>query len=321
MDNIIEARNIYKAFTNHVALDDVSVSVPRGKVYGLLGPNGAGKTTLIRIINHITAPDRGTVDFDGHTLTAEDIVNIGYLPEERGLYKKMKVGEQAIFFARLKGLSKSEATGALKEWFERLEISQWWDKKVEELSKGMAQKVQFIVTVLHRPQLLIFDEPFSGFDPINANILKREMLRLRDEGATIIFSTHNMGSVEELCDNISLINRSHNILTGSVRDLRQKYSANAFELTYVGDPAALQNAVGNVAASFSLGGLDREGNALANVSLREAGDLRQLISEANNAVSLRGFRQLLPSMDEIFIKAVGESNNQSEEPDNQQNEQ
>ena len=321
MDKIIEARNIYKAFTNHVALDDVSVSVPRGKVYGLLGPNGAGKTTLIRIINHITAPDRGTVDFDGHTLTAEDIVNIGYLPEERGLYKKMKVGEQAIFFARLKGLSKSEATGALKEWFERLEISQWWDKKVEELSKGMAQKVQFIVTVLHRPQLLIFDEPFSGFDPINANILKREMLRLRDEGATIIFSTHNMGSVEELCDNISLINRSHNILTGSVRDLRQKYSANAFELTYVGDPAALQNAVGNVAASFSLGGLDREGNALANVSLREAGDLRQLISEANNAVSLRGFRQLLPSMDEIFIKAVGESNNQSEEPDNQQNEQ
>ena len=321
MDNIIEARNIYKAFTNHVALDDVSVSVPRGKVYGLLGPNGAGKTTLIRIINHITAPDRGTVDFDGHTLTAEDIVNIGYLPEERGLYKKMKVGEQAIFFARLKGLSKSEATGALKEWFERLEISQWWNKKVEELSKGMAQKVQFIVTVLHRPQLLIFDEPFSGFDPINANILKREMLRLRDEGATIIFSTHNMGSVEELCDNISLINRSHNILTGSVRDLRQKYSANAFELTYVGDPAALQNAVGNVAASFSLGGLDREGNALANVSLREAGDLRQLISEANNAVSLRGFRQLLPSMDEIFIKAVGESNNQSEEPDNQQNEQ
>ena len=321
MDNIIEARNIYKAFTNHVALDDVSVSVPRGKVYGLLGPNGAGKTTLIRIINHITAPDRGTVDFDGHTLTAEDIVNIGYLPEERGLYKKMKVGEQAIFFARLKGLSKSEATGALKEWFERLEISQWWNKKVEELSKGMAQKVQFIVTVLHRPQLLIFDEPFSGFDPINANILKREMLRLRDEGATIIFSTHNMGSVEELCDNISLINRSHNILTGSVRDLRQKYSTNAFELTYVGDPAALQNAVGNVAASFSLGGLDREGNALANVSLREAGDLRQLISEANNAVSLRGFRQLLPSMDEIFIKAVGESNNQSEEPDNQQNEQ
>lgn len=321
MDNIIEARNIYKAFTNHVALDDVSVSVPRGKVYGLLGPNGAGKTTLIRIINHITAPDRGTVDFDGHTLTAEDIVNIGYLPEERGLYKKMKVGEQAIFFARLKGLSKSEATGALKEWFERLEISQWWNKKVEELSKGMAQKVQFIVTVLHRPQLLIFDEPFSGFDPINANILKREMLRLRDEGATIIFSTHNMGSVEELCDNISLINRSHNILTGSVRDLRQKYSANAFELTYVGDPAALQNAVGNVAASFSLGGLDREGNALANVSLREVGDLRQLISEANNAVSLRGFRQLLPSMDEIFIKAVGESNNQSEEPDNQQNEQ
>ncbi len=247
MDNIIEARNISKIYTGHTALDDVSIEVPRGKVYGLLGPNGAGKTTLIRIINHITAPDRGEVIFDGHTLTADDIVNIGYLPEERGLYKKMKVGEQAIFFARLKGLSKADATKALKEWFERLEISQWWDKKVEELSKGMAQKVQFIVTVLHRPKLLIFDEPFSGFDPINANILKREMLKLRDEGATIIFSTHNMGSVEELCDNITLINRSHNILTGNVTELRHRYGAKDFELSYVGNPAELQNVLSPIA--------------------------------------------------------------------------
>ncbi|WP_303745061.1 ABC transporter ATP-binding protein, partial [uncultured Duncaniella sp.] len=186
MDNILTAEHITKDFTNHRALDDVSVEVPRGKVYGLLGPNGAGKTTLIRIINHITAPDSGLVTFNGHQLTADDVCRIGYLPEERGLYKKMKVGEQAIFFARLKGLSRAEATSRLKEWFERMEISDWWNKKVEELSKGMAQKVQFIVTVLHRPELLIFDEPFSGFDPINASILKREILKLRDEGSTII---------------------------------------------------------------------------------------------------------------------------------------
>ena len=188
MDNILTAEHITKDFTKHRALDDVSIAVPRGKVYGLLGPNGAGKTTLIRIINHITAPDKGQVIFDGHPLTAADVVNIGYLPEERGLYKKMKVGDQAIFFARLKGLSRRDAEAQLRSWFERLDISEWWDKKVEELSKGMAQKVQFIVTVLHRPKLLIFDEPFSGFDPINAGILKREILKLRDEGATVIFS-------------------------------------------------------------------------------------------------------------------------------------
>ncbi len=193
---MLHASHITKDFTGHRALDDVSIDVPRGKVYGLLGPNGAGKTTLIRIINHITAPDSGTVTFDGHPLTADDVRHIGYLPEERGLYKKMKVGEQALFFAQLKGLSRAEATKRLKEWFERFQISDWWNKKVEELSKGMAQKVQFIITVLHRPKLLIFDEPFSGFDPINANLLKEEILRLKDEGATVIFSTHNMSSVE-----------------------------------------------------------------------------------------------------------------------------
>ena len=222
MDILLSANNITKTYTGHTALDNVSIEVPRGKVYGLLGPNGAGKTTLIRIINHITAPDQGTLTFNGHTLTAQDVYNIGYLPEERGLYKKMKVGEQAIFFARLKGLSKRDATTRLKEWFERLEISNWWDKKVEELSKGMAQKVQFIVTVLHNPELLIFDEPFSGFDPINASIIKREILKLRDAGATIIFSTHNMNSVEELCDNITLINRSHDILSGNVAEIRER---------------------------------------------------------------------------------------------------
>ncbi len=223
--DIIKAENITKRFTNHVALDDVSVSIPEGSIYGLLGPNGAGKTTLIRIINHITAPDSGTVTFNGHPLTANDVVNIGYLPEERGLYKKMKVGDQALFFAKLKGLKTREATMELRKWFERFGILDWWGKKVEELSKGMAQKVQFIVTVLHRPKLLIFDEPFSGFDPINAELLKNEILRLRDEGATVIFSTHNMSSVESLCDNFTLINRSHNILSGNVAEIRREMVA------------------------------------------------------------------------------------------------
>lgn len=308
MDNILTAEHITKDFTKHRALDDVSIAVPRGKVYGLLGPNGAGKTTLIRIINHITAPDRGEVIFDGHPLTAADIVNIGYLPEERGLYKKMKVGDQAIFFARLKGLSKRDAEAQLRTWFERLDISEWWDKKVEELSKGMAQKVQFIVTVLHRPKLLIFDEPFSGFDPINAGILKREILKLRDEGATVIFSTHNMGSVEELCDEITLINRSHNILSGSVRDLREQFADNRYAIAYVGNPDALRTAVEPACATFVPGAIDTDGNATATVTLREAGALRTFISAANDAVTINSFRRLLPSMDDIFVSAVEASN-------------
>ena len=219
--NIIEVQGVSKQYSSHKALDNVSLEIPAGSVYGLLGPNGAGKTTLIRIINHITAPDAGQVLFDGHPLVAEDVVNIGYLPEERGLYKKMKVGDQALFFAKLKGLKTREAETQLRAWFEKFGISDWWNKKVEELSKGMAQKVQFIVTVLHRPKLLIFDEPFSGFDPINANLLKQEILRLRDEGATVIFSTHNMSSVEEICDHITLIDKSHNILSGSVDEVRR----------------------------------------------------------------------------------------------------
>lgn len=304
MDNILTAEHIHKVFVKHTALDDVSIEVPRGRVYGLLGPNGAGKTTLIRIINHITAPDRGTVTINGHTMTAADVVNIGYLPEERGLYKKMKVGEQAIFFARLKGLSKADATARLKQWFEKLEIGQWWDKKVEELSKGMAQKVQFIVTVLHEPELLIFDEPFSGFDPINAGILKREILELRDKGSTIIFSTHNMGSVEELCDNISLINRSRNILSGSVRDLREQFSDNRYEFAYVGDPSALTAALAPLTAKVTLGGIDADGNAIATAVPLAADALRPMIAAANEAVTISSFRRLLPSMDDIFVSAV-----------------
>lgn len=304
MDNILEATHITKDYAKHRALDDVSIAVPRGKVYGLLGPNGAGKTTLIRIINHITAPDSGEVIFDGHRLCQDDISAIGYLPEERGLYKKMKVGDQALFFARLKGIDKREAEGRLREWFERLDIMQWWDKKVEELSKGMAQKVQFIVTVLHRPKLLIFDEPFSGFDPINAGILKREILKLRDEGSTVIFSTHNMGSVEELCDDISLINRSRNILSGSVRDIRQEFSKNKFSISFIGAPDALRDATAAVCTDFELGALDTDGNSTATVALKAADAVRPFIAAANEAVCINSFSKIIPSMDEIFVSAV-----------------
>lgn len=311
--NILEAHNISKAFTNHVALNDVSIDVPQGCVYGLLGPNGAGKTTLIRIINHITAPDSGTVMFDGKPLTANDIVNIGYLPEERGLYKKMKVGEQAIFFAQLKGMSRSEATTRLKEWFKRLEIENWWNKKIEELSKGMAQKVQFIITVLHRPKLLIFDEPFSGFDPINANILKREILRLRDEGATVIFSTHNMSSVEELCDNITLINNSRNILTGNVSQLRRDFAGKNVRLTFNGDIETLTSAISNMAlvtdnCSEEKNIYDQNSHAIV-VDLFDGVSRRDLIAAANSAVDLISFEPMLPSMDNIFIKAVNAASN------------
>ncbi|MBQ1201881.1 MAG: ATP-binding cassette domain-containing protein, partial [Alistipes sp.] len=235
MSNIIIAEHITKRFTEHTALDDVSVEIPTGSVYGLLGPNGAGKTTLIRVINRITIPDEGRVLFDGKPITQQDIYRIGYLPEERGLYKKMKVGEHALFLARLKGLSRHEALVRLKEWFTRLGIEDWWDKRVEDLSKGMAQKVQFIVTVLHEPRLLIFDEPFSGFDPINAELLKTEILRLRDKGATVIFSTHNMSSVEEICDHITLINKSKNILSGRVDEIRHSHGNNIFSIQFRGN--------------------------------------------------------------------------------------
>ncbi len=314
MTNILQVENVSKTFTNHKALDDVSLEVPEGKVYGLLGPNGAGKTTLIRIINHITAPDSGRVLFDGHQLTAADIVNIGYLPEERGLYKKMKVGDQAVFFARLKGLSKADATRALKQWFERLEISSWWDKKVEELSKGMAQKVQFIVTVLHNPELLIFDEPFSGFDPINANVLKHEILKLRDEGATVIFSTHNMASVEELCDNITLINKSHNILTGPVSELRRRFSNNCYEIGFEGNAKELIAKIQPCVRTIEPMATDRDGISHVRFSLNSQDDLRNLLGVANAEVMLRTFNPLLPSMDEIFIRTVENSNHSTPTP-------
>ena len=308
MSYLLEANGIVKDYTGHKALDDVTVHVPEGSVYGLLGPNGAGKTTLIRIINHITAPDAGEVIFDGRPLTADDVKHIGYLPEERGLYKKMKVGEQAIFFARLKGLDKRDAEKRLKEWFERMEIGNWWNKKVEELSKGMAQKVQFIITVLHRPKLLIFDEPFSGFDPINANILKREILRLRDEGSTVIFSTHNMSSVEELCDHITLINRSRNILTGNVEELRRSFGGNRFRLRFEGELSSLAEAIKPVVSYI---GEDEEENRgqveSVIVELSDAATRRDLVDIANRATDLVGFEPVMPSINNIFINAVRNS--------------
>ena len=302
-DYILTATNISKSFATHKALDNVTVEIPRGKVYGLLGPNGAGKTTLLRIINHITAPDEGEVSFNGRPLTAKDVVNIGYLPEERGLYKKMKVGEQALFFARLKGLSRQEATARLKEWFERLEITDWWDKKVEELSKGMAQKVQFIVTVLHRPQLLIFDEPFSGFDPINAGILKREILKLRDEGTTIIFSTHNMDSVEELCDNITLINKSRNVLSGNVAEIREKFADKRYRLTYHGEPDRMLQSADQIGVAIGAAPPDKFGNKTAIVSLGDVAK-RDVIDTINKSVDIIGFEPIIPSMNDIFVSAV-----------------
>lgn len=299
-----------KDFTGHRALDRVSFSVPRGSVYGILGPNGAGKTTLLRIINHITAPDSGTVTFDGHPLSQADVASIGYLPEERGLYKKMRVGEQAVFFARLKGLSRRDAEKRLREWFDRLEIGSWWDRKVEELSKGMAQKVQFVVTVLHEPKLLIFDEPFSGFDPINAQLLKSEILRLRQRGATVLFSTHNMGSVEEICDHITLINGGRNVLTGEVAELRRKYSDGQYTLTYGATPAeaaALLPALSPLASVTASATDEATGDVTLDLSLKPGATLRQVIALANEAVTLRAVNRRVASMDNIFITAVKSS--------------
>ena len=284
-------------------LDDVSLAIPRGSVYGLLGPNGAGKTTLIRIINRITAPDSGRVLFGDREITPADVYRIGYLPEERGLYKKMKVGEQAVFFARLKGLSRREAVVRLKQWFVKFGIQDWWDKKIEELSKGMAQKVQFIVTVLHEPELLIFDEPFSGFDPINANLLKEEILALRDKGSTIIFSTHNMSSVEEICDHITLINKSRNILSGCVDDIRRRHGANIFEVAYRGDEAALRRAVEGRCEILE-GSQDKSVYATLKLHVGRDEEVRAVIAAVNDAVELRSFQEIIPSMNDIFIRAV-----------------
>lgn len=303
MSNIITAEHITKRFSAHTALDDVSVEIPRGSVYGLLGPNGAGKTTLIRTINRITLPDEGRILFDGRPIKQQDIFRIGYLPEERGLYRKMKVGEQALFLAQLKGLKRHEALLRLREWFTRFGIEEWWNKKVEDLSKGMAQKVQFIVTVLHRPELLIFDEPFSGFDPINANLLKEEILRLKDEGATVIFSTHNMSSVEEICDHITLINKSRNILSGKVEDIRRAHGGNIFSVQYKGDSKQLAEHLGTICEILENDN-STTGFSTLKIHIARNEDIRSVVALINDSVEMRQFTETIPSMNDIFIRAV-----------------
>ncbi len=308
---ILQADNVSKFYANHTALADVSISVPEKSVFGLLGPNGAGKTSLIRIINQITAPDTGKILFDGEPLRPEHIQEIGYLPEERGLYKKMKVGEQALYLARLKGMNKSEATAKLKDWFERFEIQGWWNKKVEELSKGMAQKVQFITTVLHEPKLLILDEPFSGFDPINANLIKSELLRLRDEGATIMLSTHNMGSVEEICSHIALINNAKVVLEGSVKEVRNKYKEGVFDLSFEGDMISFTNALW---VNFELVHHSENEDKIksARIRLNDNASVNDLLKAVLPVVKVHSLNEVIPGMNDIFITVVQQKSSDDE---------
>ncbi len=296
---LFEAKNITKTFGNFTALDNVSISVPEQSIYGLLGPNGAGKTTLIRIINQITGPDAGELFMNDRKLVPRDVQIIGYLPEERGLYKKMKVGEQALYFAQLKGLTKAEAIKRLRYWFKKLDIVDWWGKKVEELSKGMQQKVQFITTVLHEPKLIIFDEPFTGFDPVNANIIKNEILFLRERGATIIFSTHNMGSVEELCDNITLINKAKTILEGSVDNIRRKWAANEYELVFEGEINLKENGLFNI-----LNSQFEDNRSTIRLKTEKIMPANEILSTVLKSGKIISFNPALPSMNEIFIRVV-----------------
>lgn len=280
---IVEVKNVRKTFGPKVALDNVSLDIPEGKIFGLLGPNGAGKSTLIRIINRITIASAGQILFQGHPITEEDVSHIGYLPEERGLYRKMKVGDQAMYLAQLKGMSAHDAAVELKKWFVRFDIADWWGKKVEELSKGMAQKVQFITTVVHRPSLMILDEPFSGFDPVNVDLIRKEILRLKDEGATIILSTHNMESVEELCENIALINKGKLVVTGETNEIRRRYGQDNVELEYTDDT------------------LDRKTLVVAREQVNA--QLRDLMDKG---FTINSFKELIPRMNDIFIKLVTE---------------
>lgn len=301
---LIECKNVCKNFGTKVALDNVSLDVPEGKIYGLLGPNGAGKTTMIRIINRITIPNSGEVLFNGRPITQRDVEKIGYLPEERGLYRKMEVGDQAMYLAQLKGMSEKDARAELKKWFVKFGIQDWWKKKVEELSKGMAQKVQFITTVVHKPSLMILDEPFSGFDPVNAELIRKEILELKEQGATIILSTHNMESVEELCDNIALINKSHLVLSGGVDEIRRQYGNNHVELIYSGE-----NALTPVEGLFSvISDADDNGRHTAVLSLNHEGLENEVLTAViGQGLLVNSFKELLPRMNDIFIKLVTES--------------
>jgi ABC-2 type transport system ATP-binding protein len=297
--NILEAHNVVKQYAEHRALNNISLNVPKGVIFGLLGPNGAGKTSLIRIINQITAPDEGYILFDGEKLQPKHIAQIGYLPEERGLYKKMKVGEQLLYLAQLKGLSRSEALEKLKIWFTKFDIKPWWEKNVEDLSKGMQQKIQFVATVLHQPKLIILDEPFSGFDPINANLIKDEILELKANGSTVIFSTHRMESVEELCDHVALINQSQKVLDGAKKDIKEQFKTHTYHIEYSGNLEHLQS--GNILQQTQI-----EDNYFgAEIKINTEITVNQLIAELINKVELKIFGENIPSMNDIFIQVVG----------------
>lgn len=296
--NVLEINSVSKSYSNHLALDDVSLAVPEGQIFGLLGPNGAGKTSLIRIINQITMPDKGALLFNGQPLNSNHISQIGYLPEERGLYKKMKVGEQALYLAQLKGLSEKEAKKALKIWFERFEITPWWNKKVEELSKGMAQKIQFITTVLHQPKLLIFDEPFSGFDPINATLIKDEILRLKAKGTSIIFSTHRMESVEELCDHIALIDQSKKILDGPINQIKEQYKQQIYKVDFASTDLTFLE---NLPQHLELISKNKHQAEIQIVNENSASDLIRFLIDQSD---IKGFEEKVPNINEIFIRTV-----------------
>ncbi len=305
MEYFIEAQHLVKKFEQHTALNDVSISIPKGQVFGLLGPNGAGKTTFIRIINRITVPDSGRVLFDGRPFEPSDVMRIGYLPEERGLYKKMKVGDQALYLAQLKGLTHREAKERLTYWFEKFDIMPWWNKKLEELSKGMQQKVQFVITVLHRPPLLIFDEPFSGFDPLNAELLKKEILALRDEGHTVVFSTHNMSSVEEVCDHFALINHAQVVLSGRVMDVRRQFRTGLYEVVTVGGTLAPDPTYDIVS--------EQEQYDEHRYVLRKKvdGSNSDWLPVLTRQAEVRLFAEQLPTMNDIFIRTVNSASNQA----------
>ncbi len=305
MEYFIEAQHLVKKFEQHTALNDVSISIPKGQVFGLLGPNGAGKTTFIRIINRITVPDSGRVLFDGRPFEPSDVMRIGYLPEERGLYKKMKVGDQALYLAQLKGLSHREAKERLTYWFEKFDIMPWWNKKLEELSKGMQQKVQFVITVLHRPPLLIFDEPFSGFDPLNAELLKKEILALRDEGHTVVFSTHNMSSVEEVCDHFALINHAQVVLSGRVMDVRRQFRTGLYEVVTVGGTLAPD-------PTYDIVSVEEQYDEHRYVLRKKVdGSNSDWLPVLTRQAEVRLFAEQLPTMNDIFIQTVNSASNQA----------
>ncbi len=308
MNSILVADKVTKKYGNYTALNSISIEVPSGSIFGLLGPNGAGKTTFIRIINQITLPDSGKVFLDGEALQPHHIQYIGYLPEERGLYKSMKVGEQALYLSQLKGLSKTQAKERLKYWFDKLDIGNWWDKKIEELSKGMAQKVQFIVTVLHQPKLLIFDEPFSGFDPVNANLIKNEILELRDKGATIIFSTHRMESVEELCDHIALIHNANKVLDGKVSDIKKTFKSNTFEVALkTENPDDLKNDLSQKFDVLPANFQTLEDDLKLRIKIDSQSPPNELINYLTSIAQLNHFVEVIPSVNDIFIQTVSKS--------------